>query len=399
MAPRSSKKGKAKVNDDTEPEPPQDHPYIVWMRQQQAEGFEHGRIRREACIPPSSAPGPSRVAAPAPSVGNVNFGSEDESSASPSDSDTDLEVEKDDDEGDGGVAPSGSKKRGAQKSSKKAGQKVRKRTPWTMEEMAALAAARWYTREDIKQMQGKQGAQFWKKLRQHMRKAYPNWIRRSEAMKQCWKRLEAEYEDICEAIQMSGAGNMARPDWFTFMDDLKHGTAAVNPHVVDGGGAGMRTADPTMTIPRVGDLPATQDPNGPATGHNPSQAPRGTNTTHGGNATPRKRAHETATIQGASMISSTMRQCNASGVAKIDELIRIIVAALGAQVAANQAASQFMNNYAPAPGPGHQQAPSTMNDTTGHPSGGRAAEEAVAAEEDCEDGLDVTNEYLNEDDE
>ncbi|CAI5950125.1 unnamed protein product [Closterium sp. NIES-64] len=151
------------------------------------------------------------------------------------------------------------------------------------------------------------------------------------------------------------------------MDDLKCGTAAVNPHVVDGGGAGMRTADPMMTIPRVGDLPATQDPN--------------------------------ATIQGASMISSTMRQCNASGVAKIDELIRIIIAALGAQVAANQAASQFINNYAPAPGPGHQQAPSTMNDTTGHPLGGRAAEEAVSAEEDCEDGLDVTNEYLNEDDE
>ncbi|CAI5961995.1 unnamed protein product [Closterium sp. NIES-65] len=89
------------------------------------------------------------------------------------------------------------------------------------------------------------------------------------------------------------------------MDDLKCGTAAVNPHVVDGGGAGMRTADPMMTIPRVGDLPATQDPN----------------------------------------------------------------------------------------------APSTMNDTTGHPLGGRAAEEAVSAEEDCEDGLDVTNEYLNEDDE
>ncbi|CAI5938478.1 unnamed protein product [Closterium sp. NIES-65] len=170
------------------------------------------------------------------------------------------------------------------------------------------------------------------------------------------------------------------------MDDLKCGTAAVNPHVVDGGGAGMRTADPMMTIPRVGDLPATQDPNG-------------TNTTHGGNAMPRKCAHETATIQGASMISSTMRQCNASGVAKIDELIRIIIAALGAQVAANQAASQFINNYAPAPGPGHQQAPSTMNDTTGHPLGGRAAEEAVSAEEDCEDGLDVTNEYLNEDDE
>ncbi|CAI5510174.1 unnamed protein product [Closterium sp. Naga37s-1] len=63
MAPRKqSRKGKEKVDDDDNVPSPLDHPYLVWMHQQQELGVERGLIRRDACIPFPIMPSSSSAA-------------------------------------------------------------------------------------------------------------------------------------------------------------------------------------------------------------------------------------------------------------------------------------------------------------------------------------------------
>ncbi|CAI5476705.1 unnamed protein product [Closterium sp. Yama58-4] len=145
MAPRKySRKGKEKATDDDD-ESPQEHPYITWMREQQASGKDKGRIRREACNPtperPDPSPGPSSAPSMAAGPSSSRMVENDDSSSykslSPTDSDTDMA----DSSSDGESQPTD--KRGRGKSRLRRKKKKHKRSLWTMDEMTALAAARW----------------------------------------------------------------------------------------------------------------------------------------------------------------------------------------------------------------------------------------------------------------
>ncbi|CAI5510444.1 unnamed protein product [Closterium sp. Naga37s-1] len=188
-------------------------------------------------------------------------------------------------------------------------------------------------------MQGKQGAQYWKKLRRHLRKANPNWTRKSEAMKQQWKRLEKDYKEIGEALAMSGGGNVARPGWFTFMEDIRAGTAAVNPHVVDGGGAAQNDADP-LTNP----VPPAPAPATPSVSHGPQAGPSGLTVAEKAEPTPTpvrsRRVSESATIAGAKLIADTLRECNERGLAKLEAITRMIMSAVAAATTTPESAVQ-----------------------------------------------------------
>ncbi|CAI7849892.1 unnamed protein product [Closterium sp. NIES-54] len=277
MAPKRKYSKASKQVADSEPEVPmQDPPYVVWMRRRQELGDRRARIRNE--LQETSAGEPfgdpyNNTCVEPETEGLVSSDSEPdefyayESSDSEADSDASMDSPESDEEPVPDATELDAETLGAsvgnanKKQKGKAVKQKKKRKVWTEDEMTELAAARWFTRDDLKSMQGKQGSQYWKKLRRHLRKANPNRTCKSEAMKQQWKRLEREYKEICEALAMSGGGNIARPGWFGYMEELRAGTAAVNPHVVDGGGAGEDHADPLAN--RVPPAPAPATPMSP----------------------------------------------------------------------------------------------------------------------------------------
>ncbi|CAI5996670.1 unnamed protein product [Closterium sp. NIES-64] len=231
--------------------------------------------------------------------------------------------------------PSASVGNANKKQKGKAVKQKKKRKVWTEDEMTDLATARWFTREDLKSMQGKQGSQYCKKLRRHLCKANPNRTRKSGAMKQQWKRLEREYKEICEALAMSGGGNIARPGWFGYMEELRAGTAAVNPHVVDGGGAGEDHADPLANPMPPAPAPAT--PMSPPPQVGPSGLTPAQKADH---TTPvrKRRVSESATICGAQLIADALKECSQEGLAKLDALTRLIMSAVASVSAPPEAA-------------------------------------------------------------
>ncbi|CAI5941315.1 unnamed protein product [Closterium sp. NIES-65] len=313
MAPKrrlskASKKGLASGSD----APLVDHPYVAWMKKRQAEGDRRGRLRNECAETRDGEPfgDPDNQPSKAPAEDNEASSSSDrkefdafESSDSEADSDASLDTPQNDFDGadeDNKIADEGpvaaddignsAQKRGGERPKKK-------RKVWSEFEMTKMATARWFAREDLKAMQGKQGAQYWKKLCRHIRKANKNWVRKSEAMKQQWKRMEREFKEINDALNVSGNANIVRPPWFTYMEDLRAGSAAVDPHVVDGGGAVEDHADPNATMEPPSIATATQ------------QVPMPIRSKH---------VAESATMTGAKLIADTLKACNQEGLAKLD---------------------------------------------------------------------------------
>ncbi|CAI5462536.1 unnamed protein product [Closterium sp. Yama58-4] len=313
------------------------------MKSRQQLGDRRGRIRIESQETRGGEPfgDPDNQACAEPETADIaSSDSEPEEfwayESSDSEADSDATIASDDSDEDPvaddleiaadsiGASMAKAKKKGKGKAVKP----KKKRKLWTEEEMTELAAARWFTREDLKSMQGKQGSQYWKKLRRHLRKANPNWTRKSEAMKQQWKRLEREYKEIGEALAMSGGGNVARPGWFGYMEEIRAGTAALNPHVVDGGGAGEDHADPL-----VNPVPAAPAPATLPLAHGPQAGPSGlTPTDKAPTTTPvRKwRVSESATLAGAKLIADTLKECNQAGLAKLEAITQLIMSAISA---------------------------------------------------------------------
>ncbi|CAI7835415.1 unnamed protein product [Closterium sp. NIES-53] len=190
-----------------------------------------------------------------------------ESEADSDNSDDEESDDGDDDRNDATARKKGGRKRRRGKSASKKDQSYN--TEWSDEELVELAAACWYTRDEIKAMKGKQGSQYWKKLRKLMKKANPAWDRESGAMQHAWKRIMAEYRKYARADMGSGNKATKKPKWWGYVQNLKHGTAAVHPHVVDGGGAGETNVDPNAHIP--GPQAYSADP--PAAGPSQSRQP------------------------------------------------------------------------------------------------------------------------------
>ncbi|CAI5478297.1 unnamed protein product [Closterium sp. Yama58-4] len=193
MAPKhkTSKIVKNAANNDADlvvPEPP----YVQWMKKRQENGDRRGCIRNESMETRNGEPfgDPDNQACADLGTGtNASSDSEPEDfeafESSDSEADSDASIESDDAALDNLASPSEVENEGHDpttpndnaKGKRKADRLKKKRKVWKESEMAELAAARWFTREDLKAMKGKQGAQYWKKLRRHIRKANPAWTR------------------------------------------------------------------------------------------------------------------------------------------------------------------------------------------------------------------------------
>ncbi|CAI5505999.1 unnamed protein product [Closterium sp. Naga37s-1] len=108
-----------------------------------------------------------------------------------------------------------------------------KKSHWTPEELTELAAAMWMAKDDFDSMKGKQGAQFWKKLRRVMRIANPTWRRPSKAMSKQWPRLKQRMDEIFAEENTTRIEPQPRPEWFQYVDNWWNANMAPNPHVVD----------------------------------------------------------------------------------------------------------------------------------------------------------------------
>ncbi|CAI5995361.1 unnamed protein product [Closterium sp. NIES-65] len=124
--------------------------------------------------------------------------------------------------------------------------------------------------------------------------------------------MEREFKEINDALNVSGNANIVRPPWFTYVEDLRAGSAAVDPHVVDGGGAAEDHADPNATMEPPSTATATQ------------QVPV---------------VQESVTMTGAKLIADTLKACNQEGLAKLDQITALIMNAVAAASAAPEAAS------------------------------------------------------------
>ncbi|CAI7842573.1 unnamed protein product, partial [Closterium sp. NIES-53] len=177
MPPRRSArgKGKEKLSDD---EPMEDPPYVAWMKEQQKQGKPSPSIKRIAKAKRDSA-GTSTSSGPGhddDETGADTDVSDDELEGIVSESDSDADSDNykagsDDEEEDSDGAEEGSGDDRSTRRSKKEKRPpaTRNKRVWSDTELTSLAAARWNTKDDLKAMQGKQGSQYWKKLRAHMK--------------------------------------------------------------------------------------------------------------------------------------------------------------------------------------------------------------------------------------
>ncbi|CAI5483730.1 unnamed protein product [Closterium sp. Yama58-4] len=308
------KKGKKAVA--TEPEVPvQDPPYVVWMKSRQERGDRRARIRNEnletrggepfgdpdnhTCAEPETEPIESSESEPEEFWAYESSDSEADSDASIDtvDSDADQDVDNTELEGE---RPGESNANGKRKMKQKSLKPKKKR-----------------------------------------------------------KILERDYKEICEDLAMSGGGNVARPGWFTFMDDIRAGTAAVTPHVVDGGGAAENHADPLRNP-----VPPTPAPVTPGTVAGPSGL---TPAQKAEPSTPvrNKRAAESATLMGAKLIADTLKECNKEGLAKLEAITQLIMSAVASATVANNAAPADNNGPAVSDGaPAPEQPTGLESETT-----------------------------------
>ncbi|CAI7760604.1 unnamed protein product [Closterium sp. NIES-53] len=333
MPPRKQKargKGKEKVDDS---EPWEDPPYIKWMKEQCENGNTRGKIMREAAPRRDGAGSSGARGAHADSSdggGDTDVSDDDLEeivSSSGSEDDSDNSNAKDSsDEEDSDADPAGSDA-GPSTRKRRRGSKAKRK--WSDEELTALAAAKWYTRDDLKHMRGKQGNQYWKKLRAHMKKSGAKWRRSSTAMQHAWKRLEAEYRDTLRHNGTSGKAAKRVKPWFEYVYLIKKLPANVKPHVLDGGGAGETHADPGapirddaemgeggMVTPRA-TLPdrRVRRPGGPK--DTPSPMPP-----------KRSRVNETATMAAAKVIADTITTCNAQALRQLSDTVQLLVTAI-----------------------------------------------------------------------
>ncbi|CAI5512348.1 unnamed protein product [Closterium sp. Naga37s-1] len=189
------------------------------------------------------------------------------------------------------------------------------RPEWSLKESTILAAARWFTKEELTQMTGKQGSQYWLRLIEHIKLQHPDWSRNETACTNQWKRLKALWKQIDVGDKASGGETVIKPPWWEWMVLYYADTAAAEPHALEGGGADDVTVDPAVKIP----TPAKSDA-----------------TVRGTPPCARRRINDTATMAAAQLLASTLKECSDAGVAQITGVIREWMATQQSQTSRGQ---------------------------------------------------------------
>ncbi|CAI5962513.1 unnamed protein product [Closterium sp. NIES-64] len=180
---------------------------------------------------------------------------------------------------------------------------------WSDKESTIFAAAKWFLKEELEPLKGKQGTQYWARLLAHIKESNPGWIRGVNALQKQWRNLIVLWREYKKADEGSGNGSVEKPPWYSYVDLHNQDTAAAAPHAVDGGGANNVNVPAGMEVPQSSQ-PGTSTPCFTAP---PPTTP----------ATPRRaRVHETATMQAAMLVSATIKDCHGDAMNRIEGLVR-----------------------------------------------------------------------------
>ncbi|CAI5505474.1 unnamed protein product [Closterium sp. Naga37s-1] len=112
-----------------------------------------------------------------------------------------------------------------------------KRSVWSPRESTILVAARWFMKDELEPLIGKQGSQYWARLVRHIKKENTGWVRGVNAVQEQWRNLVTMFKQLKKGEKASGKGAVCKPPWFPYMELFQNNRAVAHPHVVDGGGA------------------------------------------------------------------------------------------------------------------------------------------------------------------
>ncbi|CAI5980148.1 unnamed protein product [Closterium sp. NIES-65] len=183
------------------------------------------------------------------------------------------------------------------------------RGTWSDTESTIFAAAKWFMKEELEPLKGKQGTQYWVRLLTHIKESNPGWIRGVNALQKQWRSLVFLWREYKRADGGSGNGSVEKPPWFPYLELHNQDTAAAAPHAVDGGGANNVDVPAGMEVPQSSQ-PGTSTPCFTA----PPPATPGT--------PKRARVRETATMQAAMLVSATIKDCHGDAMTRIEGLVR-----------------------------------------------------------------------------
>ncbi|CAI5978492.1 unnamed protein product [Closterium sp. NIES-65] len=79
-----------------------------------------------------------------------------------------------------------------------------KRSVWSP--LTILVAARWFTKDELEPLLGKQGSQYWARLVRHLEAENPGWVRGVNAMQKQWRNLVSMFKQLQKADKASGNG-------------------------------------------------------------------------------------------------------------------------------------------------------------------------------------------------
>ncbi|CAI7744443.1 unnamed protein product [Closterium sp. NIES-53] len=183
------------------------------------------------------------------------------------------------------------------------------RCMWSDKESTIFAAARWFTKDELEPLKGKQGTQYWVRLLAHIKESNPGWCRNVNALQKQWRNLMLFWKEYKRGDGGSGNGSVEKPPWWPYLEVFNKDTAAAALHAVDGGGATNVNVQAGMEVPSSSQ-PVTSTPTFTAP---PPQT----------DATPKRAGvHETATMQAAKLVSATIKDCHGDAMARIEGLIR-----------------------------------------------------------------------------
>ncbi|CAI5533563.1 unnamed protein product [Closterium sp. Naga37s-1] len=108
---------------------------------------------------------------------------------------------------------------------------------WSDKESTIFAAAKWFMKEELEPLKGKQGTQYWVRLLAHIKESNPGWCRGVNALQKQWRNLTLLWREYKRGDGGSGLGSVEKPPWYPYLELHNQDTAAAAPHAVDGGGA------------------------------------------------------------------------------------------------------------------------------------------------------------------
>ncbi|CAI6005672.1 unnamed protein product [Closterium sp. NIES-65] len=130
---------------------------------------------------------------------------------------------------------------------------------WSPTESTILVAARWFMKDELEPLLGKQGSQYWARLVRHIESENEGWVRGVHAVQKQWRNLVQMYKQLHKADKASGNGVVCKPPWWQYMVLFQNNRAVAAPHAVAAGGATHVNAPTGFAVPSTS-APCTSTP-------------------------------------------------------------------------------------------------------------------------------------------